>query len=63
MRKTIFAIAAVTALMVGLGGWAVASMPHGRVVPSTGLQIDAIQATIDARTLPAQHFDDYSLVF
>jgi hypothetical protein len=53
MRKiSLFVIAAVTGLMVGLGGWAAASMSHGRVVPSAGLDIDAIQATIDARTLP-----------
>lgn len=61
MRKTsLFVIAAVTALMVGLGGWVAASMSHGRVVPSAGLEIDvdAIQATIDARTLPTQHYDD-----
>ena len=64
MRKTnLFLIAAATALMLGLGGWAV-SMPHGRVAPSAGgLQIDAIQSTIDAKTLPTQHYDDYSLVF
>ena len=51
MSKTsLFVIAAATVLMLGLGGWAV-SMPHGRVAPSTGgLQIHAIQSTIDAKT-------------
>jgi len=59
MRKTsLFVIAAAT-LMIGLGGWA-ASMPHGRVAESASLRIDAIQATIDTKTLPAQHYDDYS---
>jgi hypothetical protein len=63
MRKsTLFVVAAVATLMLGLGGWA-ASMPHARVVGSTGLQIDAIQAGIDGNALPVQHYDDYSLVF
>jgi len=49
--------------MLGLGGWA-ASTPHARVAAaSTGLRIDAIQATVNAKTLPTQHYDDYSLVF
>jgi hypothetical protein len=63
MRKTTwFVIATAAALMLGLGGWAV-SMPRVHVIGSTGLNVDAIQATIDAKNLPIQHYDDYSLVF
>jgi hypothetical protein len=63
MRKTTwFVIATAAALMLGLGGWAV-STPRGHIIGSTGLNVDAIQATIDAKSLPIQHYDDYSLVF
>jgi hypothetical protein len=63
MRKTTWIIIATTAaLMLGLGGWA-ASMPRVHVFGATGLNVDAIQATIDAKSLPIQHYDDYSLVF
>jgi hypothetical protein len=63
MRKTsLLAIAAAAALMLGLGGWAT-SMSHGRIAASTGLRIDAIQATVTATSLPTQRYDDYSLVF
>ena len=63
MRRTsFFVIGTAAALMVGLGGWS-ASMPHARLTAATGLQIDVIQATANAKTLPAQHYDDYSLVF
>jgi hypothetical protein len=30
---------------------------------SRGLGIDVIQATVNAKKLPTQHYDDYSLVF
>ncbi len=43
-------------------GWA--GSIRGHVMgPSTGLNIDAIQATIDGKSLPIQHYDDFSLVF
>jgi hypothetical protein len=63
MRKIpLFAIAAITALALGVGGWAV-SMTQARVGVSSGLHIDAIQSTASAKSLPTAHHDDYSLAF
>jgi hypothetical protein len=62
MRKSRLFLVAAAAVMLGLGGWAATSMTHPSVA-ATGLRIDAIQATVNAKTLPVQHYDDYSLVF
>jgi hypothetical protein len=63
MRKTTWIVIATTAaLMLGFGGW-LAFMPRVHAIGSTGLDVGAIQTTKDAKSLPIQHFDDYSLVF
>jgi hypothetical protein len=62
MSKTSLFVIAAAALILGLGGWA-ASTPHARVAAFKGLQVDTIQSAVNARTLPTQHYDDYSFVF
>ena len=63
MRKTTWIVVATTAaLMLGLGGW-LASVPRVQAIGSTGIDVGAIQTTINAKSLPNQHIDDYSLVF
>ena len=63
MRKiTLFAIAAFAALALAVGGWSI-SITQARVGVSSGLHIDAIQSKVDAKTLPATQYEDYSLAF
>ena len=62
MRKThLFAVAAIAALMLGVGGWW--AVPKTGASAPTSLQIDAIQGKVDAKKLPVQQIDDFSFVF
>jgi hypothetical protein len=62
MRKThLFAIAAAF-IVAGVAGWA-APTTNARVAPSTGPGIEPLQLMMNATQLPAQHFDDYSVIF
>jgi hypothetical protein len=61
MRK-IFIITGVALILAGLGGW-VASTTNAKVARPAAAQIDPMQAMINAKNLPIQHYDDYSLAF
>jgi hypothetical protein len=62
MRRTgLFAIAAAL-ILAGVGGWA-ASNTQARVAPEANVQIDPLQLMTHAGDLPAQHYQDFSLVF
>jgi hypothetical protein len=62
MRKiSLFAVAA-TLVATGFGVWA-ASTTNARVVPSIGQGIEPFQLMMNAKDLPAQHYDDFSMVF
>jgi hypothetical protein len=62
MRKShLFAVAAIVALMLGVGGWW--AVPKTDARAPNGLQIDAIQGKVDAKKLPIQQIDDFSFVF
>jgi hypothetical protein len=50
-KIALFAIAAITALALAVGGWTV-SMTQARAGVSSGLRIDAIQNTVGAKSLP-----------
>ena len=62
MRKiSLFAVAGAL-IVAGVGGWA-ASTTNARVATSTGVGIEPFQIMKNAKLLPAQHYDDFSLVF
>jgi hypothetical protein len=72
MRKiSLFAVAGAL-IVAGVGGWA-ASTTNARVATSTGVGIEPFQIIgvgiepfqimKNAKLLPAQHYDDFSLVF
>ena len=61
MRK-IFIITAAALILAGLEGW-LASTTNANVARPAAAQIDPMQAMINAKNLPIQHYDDYSLVF
>ena len=62
MRKAYwFAIATVAVTMLaGAGGWMTLTSPADAVDAS--VQIDPLQMMKNAKSLPAEHYDDYSLV-
>jgi hypothetical protein len=47
-------------MLAGFGGWVVSGMPHH--AQAAAVQIDPMGMT-GTKTLPTQHYDDYSLVF
>jgi hypothetical protein len=62
MLKTTFVAGAAAALIaIGLGVWA--TSPTNARVPSTGKGIDPHQMMMNASTMPAIEFVDYSFVF
>jgi hypothetical protein len=66
MRKTKFvAIAAGTLIFAGILGWAHSSnLPvEAKVSTSTPAQIDTFTIMSTAKNLPAEEFQDFSLVF
>ena len=66
MRKTnLAAIAAGTLIFASILGWANSSnLPvEAKVSNSTGAQIDTFSMMSTAKNLPAEGFQDFSLVF
>jgi hypothetical protein len=62
MRKiSMFAVAA-TLIATGFGVWA-APTTTARVAPSIGQGIEPFQLMMNAKELPAHHYDDFSLIF
>jgi hypothetical protein len=62
MRKTsLFAVAAAALILVGVGGWVIASTPNASAAAPTE-QIDIVQLTMNA-DMPPQHFHDMTFVF
>jgi hypothetical protein len=61
MRK--ISMIAITAAVIatGFGVWAAA--PTNARAPSTGQGIEPFQLMMNAKDLPAQHYDDFSMVF
>jgi hypothetical protein len=61
MRK--ISMIAITAAVIatGFGVWAAA--PTNARTPSTGQGIEPFQLMMNAKDLPAQHYDDFSMVF
>jgi hypothetical protein len=60
-KISLFAVAATLAA-TGFGIWA-ASTTDARVAPSIGQGIEPFKLMMNAKALPAQHYDDFSLVF
>ncbi|MFZ1091620.1 MAG: hypothetical protein WAN75_20760 [Xanthobacteraceae bacterium] len=68
MRKTTFwaAIAAGTLMLVGIAGWGSSDKRALEAQASTqseATQLDAFQMMLNARNLPNQEIEDFSLVF
>jgi tRNA U34 5-methylaminomethyl-2-thiouridine-forming methyltransferase MnmC len=68
MRKTTFwaAIAAGALMLVGVAGWANSDKRALEAQASTQIeaaQLDAFQMMLNAKNLPSQEFEDFSLVF
>ena len=68
MRKTTFwaAVAAGTLMLVGIVGWANSdkrALEAQASTPIRAAQLDAFQMMLNARNLPNQEFEDFSLVF
>ena len=68
MRKTTFwaAIVAGALMFVGVAGWANSDKRALEAQASTqseAAQLDAFQMMLNARNLPNQEFEDFSLVF
>jgi hypothetical protein len=62
MRKiSLFALAA-TSVATGFGVWA-ASITNARVATLIGDGIEPLRIMMNSKQLPAQHYDDFSLVF
>jgi len=65
MRKAYwFAIATVAVTMLaGAGGWMTLTSPADATkAVDASVQIDPLQMMKNAKSLPAEHYDDYSLV-
>lgn len=66
MRKAHwFTVAAVAVTMLaGAAGWTILTSPAGATkTVGASVQIDPLQAMKNAKSLPAAHYDDYSVVF
>jgi hypothetical protein len=66
MRKTkAFAAATAALILAGVAGWASSTIDGGQTATAAPIpvQIDAFEAMVNAKNLPASHYDDYSLVF
>ena len=61
MRKIIL-VAAIVSMLASVGIWTT-STTRARIDVPASAQIDPLQITIGARTLPVAHYDDYSLEF
>jgi hypothetical protein len=66
MRKTTFwaAIVAGALMFVGVAGWANSDKRALEAQASTPIEaVDAFQMMLNAKNLPSQEFEDFSLVF
>ena len=68
MRKTTFwaAIAAGTLMLVGIAGWTNSdkrALEAQASTPIEAAQLDAFQMMLNAKNLPSEAFEDFSLVF
>ena len=68
MRKTTFwtAIAAGALMLVGIAGWANSdkrALEAQASTPIEAAQLDAFQMMLNAKNLPSEEFEDFSLVF
>jgi hypothetical protein len=63
MRKTtgLFAIAPVL-ILAGAGGWA-SSNTRAPIATPTEVRIDLSEVAMNANQLPAQHYQDFSVIF
>jgi hypothetical protein len=63
MRKTtgLFAIAPVL-ILAGAGGWA-SSNTQAPIATPTDVRIDLSEVAMNANQLPAQHYQDFSVIF
>jgi hypothetical protein len=62
MRKTgLFAVAAAL-ILAGIGAWA-ASNTQARVATATSIGINPFQMMRNAKNLPTEHYQDFSMVF
>jgi hypothetical protein len=61
MRKISLIAVAAAVIATGFGVWAAA--PTNARAPSTGQGIEPFQLMMNAKDLPAQHYDDFSMVF
>ena len=62
MRKVSLIAVAAAVIATGFGVWAGAPT-SARVTPSMGQGIEPFQLMMNAKELPAQHYDDFSMVF
>jgi len=62
MRKTGLFAAAAALVLAGVGGW-VASNTQARVATATVGGIDPFQMMMNAKHLPTDHYQDFSMVF
>ena len=68
MRKTTFctAIACSALVFVGIAGWAISdtrALEAQASSPIEAAQLDAFQMMLNAKNLPSEEFEDFSLVF
>ena len=68
MRKTTFwaAIVAGALMFVGVAGWANSdkrALEAQASTPIEAAQLDAFQMMLNAKNLPSEEFEDFSLVF
>jgi hypothetical protein len=61
MRK--ISMIAITAAVIATGFGVLAAAPTNARAPSTGQGIEPFQLMMNAKDLPAQHYDDFSMVF
>ena len=62
MRKTgLFAVAAAL-ILTGIGGWA-ASNTQARVATASSIGINPFHMMTNAKHLPTQHYQDFSMLF
>ena len=56
------AVAAVAFILAGIAGWANSTGTNAAAAP-TSVRIDPFRVMVNSTSLPASHYDDYSLVF
>jgi hypothetical protein len=66
MRKVnLFAAAAATLILAGVGSWAnsTSRARETRAAAPIRVQVDTFQTMVNAKDLPIEEFEDFSLVF